>query len=86
MWQSTYECIHVYQVWKTVVVLVCVGSCLHEYTCVFCVCARANQEKGKMKTSQQKKILYITYNLYIIYITLDYHSNLHFIIWCKMYM
>ena len=25
-----YECIHMYKLWKTVVVLVCVGACLHE--------------------------------------------------------
>ena len=30
-----YECIHAYEVWKTVVVLVCVGACLHE--CVYFV-------------------------------------------------
>ena len=28
-----YECVPVYQVWKTVVVLECVGACLHE--CVY---------------------------------------------------
>ena len=35
VWRSMYECIHAYEVWKTVVVLVCVGACLHE--CVYFV-------------------------------------------------
>ena len=82
MWQSTYECIHVYQVWKTVVVLVCVGSCLHEYACVFCVCARANQEKGKMKTNQQKNniIHYIQFIHYLYYIRLPQQLALYYMV------
>ena len=48
MWWSMYECIHAYEVWKTVVVLVCVGACLHE--CVYFVSVHVLTKKGKMIT------------------------------------
>ena len=34
-----------------------VCGCMLAWRCVLCVCASANQEKGKMKTSQQKKMI-----------------------------
>ena len=75
--------------------------CVLARMCAYCVCACANQEKGKMKTSQQKKMIDDDFPVlkvpalslslriarvlkHIIHITLDYHSNLHCIIWCKM--
>ena len=59
-------------VWRYVVINVQIYTCVQSVEdgggasvcgCVlawggeFCVCARANQEKGKMKTSQQEKMI-----------------------------
>ena len=80
-----------------------VCGCVLAWRCEICVCAHANQEKGKMKTSQQTKhdrwwfpctlstcTQFIPQGSqsaqtldFIIYITLDYHSNLHLLYGAK---